>query len=740
MAKLKSKIEYSCPSCNKKYSVETNVLNIPSLNPGQSLFLYKTCENKDCNNNIQIDFGRPNDLNNLSPTNVTIYKGVLPINLNNLNYVPILKETSPTVFRPLNKKVAVEVALSKKLISEQYKTADFNFRGRRGTFLYDNNSLAFLSLSEQNNDSLERIAYAAENLSYQILEKRQSAAKKDLVPMKKNVQLYFIDSKNDCESFRNLLNKRKEMYAGEKNPKPLKRINDNLLVAKRSIVSRVKNMPKIAIRSVIFEYLPITGIAYTAYRGINFIKSIIDLKSNALAISKEINEVNEDINGRSLSEYEAEKSALENNLAVSEETMNAEYNDIKLGTSGYNNLSSLDNFMLAGGLQLVDSDADGFTDTFYNPQTETYIDNPFTIIRPEDVGQENYDNFSQAWQDLQEYELARFGFSNIVQDLNSLINGNGDLPHLHETLDNLMDEYNFNENDINDNLKNLGIAAGFLIGFGLSIGISVYFNNYAKKMKYGSSLRPLKNDELQSLYCNNLYVDTEKILNPETFVYSELKKNLADSKEKNAKNMAELNSKKASLEQIIKELPDIEAKVSANEKELEIYKEFASTYAKLINYVEYTNPNSNLDSISSLNIDYNDLFGKFNIDKKLFEESLPHIKLWNNLMNTGKELSNKYIKFEKEKPVLEKRVKELDETAAKDAELIFKQDNIFKKLKSSMLDHLIADPELIFTQNYSGFGDKYNFELVSLAAENKSDLDNARKKMKKMKKAILNAE
>jgi hypothetical protein len=732
------KVSYSCPHCSKTHSVLKNKLvqELPSnLVNGE---IIKSYTKADCGKYVELQFAMDRDWNVGKTTNS--YK------ISSQDYIGKLKgqnyEEKPAYYlRPLNKDEAAKKALSEKIISEKYRAADFNFQGRRGIFLHDNDSIAFVSLSKQNSDSLEKIAYAAENLSYQILEKRQRTAKKNLVPAKKDVQLYFIDSQNDCESFKNLLNKRKELYSKEKNPKPLKRINDNLLVAKRSIVSRIKNMPKMAIRSVIFEYLPITGMAYTAYRGINFIKSIIDLKSDASVISGEINETNSAIDGRSLSEYEAQKSLLENNLAAAQETMNTEYNDIKIGTSGYDNLSSLNNFMLANAWQLIDSDGDGFTDAVIIPGLGTTTD-PFAdgIIKPEDVGQENYDNFSHAWQDLQEYETARLGFSNITEDLNSLINGNSDLPHLQEILDDLRERYTFNENSINDAARNLGIAAGFLIGMGLSIGISVYFNNYAKKTKYGSSIRPLKKDELQSLYSNNLYVDTEKILNPETFVYGELKKNLDDSKEKNAKNTAELSLKKASLEQIIKELPDIEAKVIANEKDLEYYKEYASTYATLLNYVEYTNPNSNLDSISSLNIDYDELFRKFNIDKKLFEESLPHIKLWNNLMNTGKELSNKYIKFEKEKPALEKRVKELNETVAIDAELIFKQDNVFKKLKSSMLDHLIADPELIFAQNYSGFGDKYNLELMSLAAEHKSDLDGARKKMKKMKKAILNAE
>lgn len=79
-----------------------------------------------------------------------------------------------------------------------------------------------------------------------------------------------------------------------------------------------------------------------------------------------------------------------------------------------------------------------------------------------------------------------------------------------------------------------------------------------------------------------------------------------------------------------------------------------------------------------------------------------------------------------------------EEEIKENMELLKKESGKTAKLSDEeMFSHLIADPELIFSEGYKGFGGSFNDELVSAVNENKSDIDKARKEIKKIRKMMI---
>jgi hypothetical protein len=743
-------ISYLCSNCNKSHSVKKKglVSILPNkLIAGTFINAYAPTP---CGKFVELQFLR-DDWDRGYTTD--------PLIISEAQYMKKLKistgtkksdkkEELLTYFRPLNKKDAIKYALDEKLIKGKHKTEDFNFNGRTGVFLYNNDSLVFISSSEQNDDSLEKIVSATENLSYQILEKRQNASKKKKKKPSNEINLYFMDSKKNNEAFQKKIDKRKKDYTSTKDdtPIPLRKINDNMLVAKKNIVSKIKRTPGMIARTALFTYLPIIGIGYAGYKGVKFIKTLISLKSNGITISNGINDVNEDINGRNLETYNTQKSALETNITTAETTMNTEFADIRPGSAGAANLSELDRYMLSNGAQLLDNDGDGFTDAYYLPSSGVTTSDPFSdgTIKPEHMLSSDYDRLNGSWTDLQEYETARLNFSNLTEDLDSLINGDGDLTNLNSTLDKLIDNQDTNNLSVDNVVDDLLRVGGWILGLTGTIALSIYINNYIKKTKNGSSLRPLKNDELKSLYRNKLDLDSSKFLNDVKYDTKVLDSLIANK----TKFQKDIKTNKQKLEKILKEPEIKESQLEEINNELEMYKAHAPYYSKAYNYLNNlyltSSPSSIFDLdklikndlIDALNIDYsNKVLIDSSITKEFLEENLPHIVIWNDLTNKSIKLQNKFLKQQR-KPKISSKINKLTVLLERNEKKIEKEKEKLKTITNSMFDHLIADPELIHTKNYEKFGNEHNLDFVSVVTSNKTDLDSARKALKKIRKKI----
>lgn len=746
-------ITYTCEDCGTQHTLPKEKLKIKLPNnlsdTGRSINAYGI---SSCGKYVEMDFLRTEWDKGTVSSAYNITKKEYDEAIKNLVDTPEEQEENVeellSYFRPLNKKEAIQYALNEKIIKGKYKTEDFNFNGRTGTFIYNDNSLVFVSSSDQNKESLEKIVLATENLSYQTLEKRQNKNKKIKEKPSNNVQLYFIDSEKNSKDFKKFLDKRKEDYGGKEEVSPLRKIDDNLIVAKKNVISRIKHIPNIVARSIIFGYLPAVGMVYAGYRGIRFIKTLYDLKANGAVINGQMDDVKEDINGRSLEDYTTNKTTLETDLSDAEKLMDSEFNDIKPGSIGNANLDEIDNFMLANGAQLLDSDGDGFTDSYYIPSTGVTTSDPFNdgTIKPENIGQANYDRLSASWEDLQEFEAARISVSNIQGDLDSLINGDGDLPNLQATLDELKGNYDLNDEDISDTSDDIWGAFGVIASLAASIGISIYVNNNKKKTLYGTKLRPLKNDELKSLYNNNLSLDEKKILSPSNYD----PKILENLETINTEYKKEIKNEKHNLEEIIKESKIIEKDIEEITSKLLPYSDYVPVYLPLYQYLEKSYNNLGLDiefdlddhiknnTLDILNLDYDHISKTFELDKTEFETHLPHINMWNNLMMKGKKSHAKYLNIQKNKPLIEEKINKLEDSIDDNEQAINIEKIKLKNLSESMFDYLIANPELIYTNNYKNFGGENYSRLKSEIDLNKTDLDSARKALKKLKKKIIN--
>ncbi|MFA5333044.1 MAG: hypothetical protein WC376_00935 [Candidatus Nanoarchaeia archaeon] len=775
MSQVNKVIQVSCPECKKEYHINLNKIKIPSnWGAGQSLYFYKTCEDENCKAPFKFYFDRITDLTDIgSPTNDPISnKGLNPINLDYLNELGGSESSedkiNSTVYRPVDADAFVK---DKKLVNAKNKRYEFNYRGRIGVFYADDASVTFVSQSEQNDESLEKILLAKEHIAYGIVAKKQKQLIKKRIPIIKPVDIAFnyVDSKENTEKFNKHLENHRKNYQLAEASEILDEKRDNLDAVKNSLKKSFKNMPKTLARKAAFASLayliPGAGIGLSIYSIIKIGKSINNFRNLGSQYEAQLSEKNGEINGRDLEEYEDNKDDAKANLDSAVSSENALYAQIAPGSSGNNNLKALDGFLLSQDYSAIDVDHDGLTDYYVDNITHEIVENPFSVISEDSVpsnGPATYEDMQQSWNDLQEYEDARSSRLSLENIFNNINAEYTELVGLYSDADALGAKIseNFKEMVSSENLSNMwmGIAVSIGISTAIATLLGVYYYNKMKKIEHGSSLLPLNSAQSSQLYKNNIVVNPivleEKSIDAslESIKYNEAVISKYASKVDELKKYASddstpLSFKFTELENSIKNLGELKTKMSEKNKYLSDQTPYSPFYELLI-----TNLKKELDNevtVKTLDTLLNKGLGLLKLEDipwdkwgKSKDEYLPEImkltKEWLSAKNEKEDLQIAYdLEVTNKSMIIENKLKELTENIQKSASENNDLNIKNKGLNNEMFDQLELNPEILLSYNYDGFAKKYNAKLKNIIDSNQNNLDKARKAIRRMRYKIL---
>ncbi|MFA5303406.1 MAG: hypothetical protein WC393_02630 [Candidatus Nanoarchaeia archaeon] len=767
-----NKVSFACPKCKKEYYINLNKIKIPSdWGAGQSLYFYKTCEDENCKNSFKFYFDRITDLTDIgSPTNdPTVNKGLNPINLDYLNEIDDSEtKVNTTVYRPVDADAFVK---DKKLVNAKNKRYEFNYKGRLGVFYADDASVTFVSQSEQNDESLEKILLAKEHIAYGIIAKKQKQLIKKRIPIIKPVDMAFnyVDSKENIEKFNKHLEAHKKNYQLAEASEILDEKRENLDVVKKSLKKSLKKLPKTLARKAAFASLayliPGAGIGLSIYSIIKIGKSINNFRNLGSQYEAQLSEKNNEINGRNLEEYEDNKDDAKDNLDSAVSSEDALYAQIAPGSSGNNNLQALDGFMLSQDYSAIDVDHDGLTDYYVDNITHEVVEDPFSVFSEDSVpsnGPATYEEMQQSWNALQEYEAARSNRLSLESIFNNINAEYTELVELYSDADALGAKIsdNFKEMVSSENLSNMWMGIAISIGISTAIAtlFGVYYYNKMKKMEHGSSFLPLNAAQSSQLYKNNISVNpivleekspdasfesikyNDAIISKYASRVDELKKYASD-------DSVPLSFKFNELETSIKNLGDLKTKLSENDKYISEQTPFSPFYELLLSSLKKELDNE--VTVKTLDTLLNKGLGLLKLDDvpwdtwgKSKDEYLPEImELTRNWLSANKEKEELQIAYDLEvtnkSMIIENKLKELTESIQKSSSENKELNLKNKDLNNEMFDQLELNPEILLSSSYEGFAKKYHAKIKNIIDSNQNNLDNARKAIRRMRYKIL---
>ncbi|MDD5499580.1 MAG: hypothetical protein PHT91_01755, partial [Candidatus Nanoarchaeia archaeon] len=223
----------ACPKCKKVFSIPKSSLIVekPLIKPGKS---HNILAKPECGDYQILGFSRQNDYDSGTPTDnefidesriqeefsEMLRNGWIHNYEKNLLSIFSLKNSNssgsssinylPAIARPIN---ADKYVLDNGLAKPGFEKHDFNFKGRIGAFYVNDDSITFISQSEQNDASLEKILNSKDRIAHDIILKKQ----KELIEKNqgnlgaasaryKNIKIKFnyIDSQENIHSIKAL--------------------------------------------------------------------------------------------------------------------------------------------------------------------------------------------------------------------------------------------------------------------------------------------------------------------------------------------------------------------------------------------------------------------------------------------------------------------------------------------------------------------------------------------------------